>query len=445
VPSGGKSGRPRTSTGIRTIESGQIRRAQAEREKEIRSAQKEDGAAMSDLDEMPHEPEQYSFPAAEQPSTRAEGAPELTSEIWDSTPSSPEPAVLFQPWPRPEIAPPSRIPHLGHLALLAALAAIGLFCATVLAMVGIHFHLFGVTTIDQTATEVHYELGSEAILYLVTLALGLILFPLFWKKSFFAGIQWRGETALELGWRLPAISLGCFVLAAIDMWLLPGPENAPIDEMFRVPGAAWLLFAFGVTVAPFFEEIFFRGFLLPAFSTAFDWIAERTSGNSVLLLDAGGRPRWSARSILAASIGTGIPAAVVCAGPIGQHAVGNILLLALWSLSAALIWMLADLRPSARSDRFDSVDANGHPQWSIPAMVFASLASSLPFAMLHGEQTGYSVGPLLQVFAVSLILCAVRLKTRSLAASTMVHAGYNLLIFSLMMIGTGGFRHLDKM
>ncbi len=329
--------------------------------------------------------------------------------------------------------------------MLAALAAIGLFCATVLVMVGIHFHLFGVTTMDKAATEVHYMLGSEAILYLVTLALGLILFPLFWKKSFFAGIQWRGEAALKLSWRLPAIALGCFALAAIDIWLLPGPENAPIDEMFRVPGAAWLLFAFGVTLAPFFEEMFFRGFLLPAFCTAFDWIAERTPGNSVLSLDASGRPQWSARSIIVASIGTGVPAAIVCASPVGNHSVGNLLLLALWSLSAALIYMLADLSPLAKRNRSDSVDSNGHPQWSIPAMVFVSIASSLPFAMLHGEQTGYSLGPLLQVFAVSLILCAVRLKTRSLAASTLVHACYNLLIFSLMMIGTGGFRHLDKM
>jgi membrane protease YdiL (CAAX protease family) len=49
------------------------------------------------------------------------------------------------------------------------------------------------------------------------------------------------------------------------------------------------------------------------------------------------------------------------------------------------------------------------------------------------------------VFAVSLVLCAVRLVTRSLAASTLVHACYNFLIFSTMFVGTGGFRHFDKM
>jgi hypothetical protein len=39
----------------------------------------------------------------------------------------------------------------------------------------------------------------------------------------------------------------------------------------------------------------------------------------------------------------------------------------------------------------------------------------------------------------------VRLKTRSLAACTLVHAFYNFLLFSIMMLGTGGFRNLQNM
>jgi hypothetical protein len=34
---------------------------------------------------------------------------------------------------------------------------------------------------------------------------------------------------------------------------------------------------------------------------------------------------------------------------------------------------------------------------------------------------------------------------RSLAASVLVHASYNFLLFSLMLLGTSGFQHLDKM
>ncbi|MGA3370920.1 MAG: CPBP family intramembrane glutamic endopeptidase [Terracidiphilus sp.] len=334
---------------------------------------------MSDLEHTPDEPEFDPLAARDQalpdaPEPALSLSKELASETVDSTPPAEEPAELFQSWSRPEAVPPTRIPHLGHLCLLIPLGLIGLFCASVLLMIALRFHLFGVATMDDAVKEVHYILGSEAIIYLVTFALSIVIYPLFWNKGFFAGIQWRGAAALRLGWRIPALSLGCCSLALLDEIFLPGPEHAPIDDIFRTPGAAWLLFAFGVTLAPFFEEIFFRGFLLPALATAWDWASERFTGK----------------------------------------------------------------RPSP-------LDANGHPQWSIQAMVIASIATSLPFALMHAEQTGHSFGPFLLLIAVSLILCVVRLKTRSLAASTMVHACYNFMIFSFMMIGTGGFRHLDKM
>jgi hypothetical protein len=316
---------------------------------------------MSEPEETPREPEFEPFPAPEQPQLQPPNAGE-------------EPVELFQSWSQPEAVASTRIPHLGHLCLLATFGVFGVVCAAVLIQVALHFHLFGVATSDQAKTDIHYLLGSQAVLYFATLALSLFVFPLFWNKSFFAGIQWRGATALQLRWRLLATALGCFALAGLDSTLLPGPSNAPIDEIFRSPGAAWLMFGFGVTLAPLCEEILFRGFLLPALASTWDWGIERSTGKPV--------------------------------------------------------------RP---------LDENGHPQWSLFAMVLASIVTSLLFALMHAEQTGKSVGPFLLLIAVSLVLCAVRIKTRSLAASTMVHACYNFVLFFSMMVGTGGFRHLEKM
>jgi membrane protease YdiL (CAAX protease family) len=316
---------------------------------------------MSDFEHTPYEPEQDSISVPGQ-------------VLLPTAQTTDDSLELFQSWSQNSIAPPKRIPHLGHLCLLTAFAGIGFVCATVLMLIALHFHLFGAANLTEVATNVHYILGFEAILYLVAFSLGLVIFPLFWNQSFFAGIQWRGATALHLGWRLPAIALGCFALAALDQALLPGPANAPIEDIFRSPGAAWLMFGFGVAFAPFFEEMAFRGFLLPALATAWDWAIEKSTGK---------------------------PA-----------------------------------RP---------LDANGHPQWSIFAMVIASIATTLPFALMHAEQQGHSLGPFILLIVVSLILCAVRLVTRSLAASTLVHACYNFLLFFLMLISTGGFRHLEKL
>jgi hypothetical protein len=255
------------------------------------------------------------------------------------------------------------------------LLGVGSVCLGALLFLVSHYLPTGLNlTAPAAASNVPLLLGTEAILYLVTFALSFLIFPLFWHEKFFAGLQWRGAVALHRFWPLAATALGCALLAALDEVLMPGPSNAPIEKMMRSPGAAWLMFAFGTTIAPFFEEMFFRGFLLPALCTAWDWAAEHFSQ-----------------------------------------------------------------RPAP------PLDANGHPQWSISAMVFGSVLTSFPFALLHVDQQGHSLGPFLLLIVVSLVLCTVRLKTRSLAASTLVHACYNFIIFSLALIGTGGFRHFDKM
>jgi membrane protease YdiL (CAAX protease family) len=369
---------------------------------------------MSDLEFTPHEPEEESSPAID-PGAIDPGAIDMGAismgapgpsllGTGEGTASSaalgaidpgvidlgaPGPSLLgtgegtassAAPWPLSpsfapaDSAPPARIPHMGHLALLAAFVAFGFVCMMVAMGIGLLVHFDGVTKIDQIKTHIIYLLGSQAVLYLAAFVPSYFLFPLFWQKSFFAGIHWRARTALHRSWLLGVIAVGCFGLAMLDEVLLPGPEHAPIEDLFRTPGAAWTMFFFGITLAPFFEEVAFRGFLLPSFATAWDWIVEKSTGKAALPLDE-----------------------------------------------------------------------NGHPQWSLTAMMVAAVPTSLLFELIHADQQGHSLGPFLQVLAVSLILCAVRLKLRSVAASTLVHAAYNLLIFSTMLISSGGFRHLDKM
>jgi Na+-translocating ferredoxin:NAD+ oxidoreductase RnfD subunit len=85
------------------------------------------------------------------------------------------------------------------------------------------------------------------------------------------------------------------------------------------------------------------------------------------------------------------------------------------------------------------------PDWSWPAIVFATIITSIGFALLHGAQLAHSFAPLAVLFAVSVVLCATRLRFHSLAASTLVHSMYNATIFVMLFIGTDGFRHLDKL
>ncbi len=295
-----------------------------------------------------------------------------TSGPIEALPSQPE---LFASYSRPEYVPPVvRIPNFGHLLVLLVLFVFGWLGAGSILLIALHFHTFGVTSLTQATKDFRYTVGSQVIQYFITFAACLAIFPILWHQNFLRGLHWRWEEAFRYRGRLISAVMLCFVGAMVNMLVLPGPTDAPIDQLFRAPGAAWVLFAFGATLAPFFEELVFRGFLLPALCTAYDWTVEQLQGSPRLPLDDGGNPRWS-----------------------------------------------------------------------LPAMIGASLVTSLPFALMHGEQTGWSIGPFSLLICISLVLCWVRLGTRSLAASTLVHAGYNFTLFSLMLFGTGGFKHLDKM
>ncbi len=291
----------------------------------------------------------------------------------DIPPSNVDPP-LFHSFLQPPIPRPVRIPNFGHLLLLSLLMLVAFSILVIVLALASHFHLYGFQLSTKSATDLGFNLLSEGILYLLTFGFSLFVFPMIWNESLFAGLEWRGKVAFKWFWALASTSLVCFGLAIVDQVLMPGPENAPIEKMISSTGAAWIMFAFGVTMAPFFEEMFFRGFLLPSLCTACDWIAEKTTHS--------------------------LP------------------------------------RP---------LDAEGHPQWSLTAMIIGSVLTSVPFALLHVEQQGHSLGPFLLLIVISLILCGARLVFRSLAASTLVHACYNFLIFASALAATGGFRHFDKM
>lgn len=67
------------------------------------------------------------------------------------------------------------------------------------------------------------------------------------------------------------------------------------------------------------------------------------------------------------------------------------------------------------------------------------------FALIHSPQLAHAWIPLLLLFAVGVILTVVRAKTKSVATTVIIHMAYNTTLFALVYIGTGGFRHLERM
>jgi len=78
-------------------------------------------------------------------------------------------------------------------------------------------------------------------------------------------------------------------------------------------------------------------------------------------------------------------------------------------------------------------------------MVAAVALTSLGFGLIHAPQLGKAWAPVLVVFLVGVALTLVRARTKSVAASMLVHIAYNGTLSLALFVASGGFRHLEKL
>jgi membrane protease YdiL (CAAX protease family) len=167
---------------------------------------------------------------------------------------------------------PARIPHIGHALLFVFIAALMLFASQAL-LLGLAHPARDPQKLVTALMQPKLLVTAQAFSYIATLIASWFIFPLLWSRPFGDGIRWNfaavRRNALKLipmgfalGWTVQAISS-----------LIPVPKSIPMDNFFRTSSDVWLITAFGTLLAPMAEEICFRGFLLPAFAIAYDWLS----------------------------------------------------------------------------------------------------------------------------------------------------------------------------
>jgi uncharacterized protein len=227
-----------------------------------------------------------------------------------------------------------------------------------------------------------------------------------------------GRPLLEsIGWNFPGaervpqmLLVGLILAVAVQLIgrILPMPTEMPIQKLFSTRNNALLAMSFAVIVAPIVEEVYFRGILYGAFLNA--------------LRDARSRLRLSLGLLLIAAVFVtlslrGFGSGYLMFAPI-LFATG-LLVLPFWDSAAT------------------GMDRSRQISLSI-------LLTSLAFAFVHGAQLANSWGPLLMILIVGLVLTAVRVRLDSVAASWLLHTGYNGTLFLLMYAGTDGLRKLSS-
>ena len=285
--------------------------------------------------------------------------------------------------------PPTRIPHLGHALMLLLLTLVFLAIAQgVLYLRQPPYRAAKLPPVTQTlpqaapklqpraeevvAIDPELAMAAEFLTFAATLGSAWFLFPRLWRQSFLSGISWNADAARRNAVRL--VPLGIVVSFGVQglSTLVAVPKALPVDDFFQTATDAWVVTIFGILVAPVFEEIFFRGFLVPAFAIAYDWLS--------LSRTPAAREEWQRSNAL-----------------------------------------------------------------TRPALAFSAVLTSVLFGLLHGKQISFIWPIIVLLTGVSLVLTAVRLRFRSVAASALVHASYNFAVFFSGFLASGGYRHLDKL
>ncbi len=178
------------------------------------------------------------------------------STFGEQLPAQPVP----RPWPlAPEPEPVFGLPQV-FFTFLTMLLAI-LFCGTIAIAIAHHVPSLSRLRTSQLADDPRVLVPAQLAAYLFVFAALCRLFRHHYRIGFFRALSWHWQPRWPI-----FMAAGALLALALQLLsrYLPSPPELPIDNMLRTSADAWLMSVFGVLVAPFAEEVMFRGLLFPA-------------------------------------------------------------------------------------------------------------------------------------------------------------------------------------
>jgi CAAX protease family protein len=182
-----------------------------------------------------------------------------------SLPQNPWMEPSAGPVPEPsDLAPPVEgedPPCTGmELLQLVGLTLITLVVVPVAIVMVAHLLVYKKTSIAEIAKIPEVVMIAQVLVYAVVFVL------MRWRvdesgQKFWTAVRWNWPQARWGGFLLLGVVL-YFVLIGLGQ-VLPIPKNLPIDRFFQTARQAGIVSIVAVTLAPFMEELFFRGFLYP--------------------------------------------------------------------------------------------------------------------------------------------------------------------------------------
>ena len=153
--------------------------------------------------------------------------------------------------------------------LFIAFVPMGLFAANILVLLGytliqpaVHWRL----TKQQLSTDPFFLLALQTVFYGLMLAYIYVLVAVGHAQPFWSMLRWRRMTP---GKTLGCLAGGTLMTAAIALLppFLPDANQFPLESLFNSRASAYAIGAFAILVAPFMEEMIFRGILFGIFES----------------------------------------------------------------------------------------------------------------------------------------------------------------------------------
>lgn len=190
--------------------------------------------------------------------------------LW--SPDVEQPAQLQEPgestgspaeWqPEPEKDPPWSLEDLFVFIVFAFLSFV--FASFIGALLlSVLRQKFGVRMGEQVLASAPWVVAMQSVWELLWLGFIYVTIRKKYHRDFWQALKWVRPRQSPVAFLMGGVVVAFGAQAVMN--LFPSQKHLPIEKLFSSTEAAYLLAFFGVFVAPFIEELVFRGFFYPVF------------------------------------------------------------------------------------------------------------------------------------------------------------------------------------
>lgn len=171
---------------------------------------------------------------------------------------------VFEQEPVLAETPPAREPFWNYIDFLLVVGLLVASVVLILLVTGVTTMVFPKLGNDPT----YLILPVQVALYLFVYLIFQALFTLRYQRSALPSLGWVPSN-FRLSWAVGGGIVLAFVVAALASLLKTPKVESPIESLMKSPVLLTCFGVMAITLAPFFEELFFRGFLQPLLTRTF--------------------------------------------------------------------------------------------------------------------------------------------------------------------------------